>query len=454
MKNLLCALSGLAAAAAFAHTPTLDDTTAVVRVVVNSVEHLEQLEALGAEPLACRVGLGEQYFAADTAVAESLAKAGAVIVERDLKSVIDASNEAVRGGGFFDNYQDWDAINDQLDAYALNSRVEIVTIGDTIEGRTVRGIKISGDTPGLRPAVLVNGAQHAREWISPASCMYLAERLVSDYGSDPQITEILDRVDFYIVPVTNADGYAYSFTPGNRLWRKNRRHNGGTSYGVDPNRNWAEGWGLSSGSSGSSGSSTYRGPAPFSEPCTANLRDFIISVPEIRAHVDVHNFAQLVLGAWAYTNSPAPDGNTLLPLGDALSDAIQGVHGTNFDARTGEGGIGFASGAMPDWTFGELGVMAWTFELRDTGQFGFQLPASQLVPAAEECVAGVLRLADQIAHCPNDLNLDGDVDATDLAIFLTRWDNARGLADTDVDGAVGAGDLAGMLAAWGSSCQL
>jgi len=458
MKKSLCALSGLAlAAAAAAHTTSVPEGTAVVRIDVQSHEHLAQLEAAGANPLACRVGLGEQYFAADALTAETLEKAGAVIVERDLQSVFDAQQEHVRGGGFFSNYQPFDVIDAKLDEFALDERVDIVTIGDTLEGRTVRGVRIRGANAGpstLRPAILVNGAQHAREWITPAACMHLADRLISDYGSDPQVTTVLDNVDFYIVPVVNADGYAYSFTPGNRLWRKNRRPNGGGSFGVDPNRNWAEGWGMSSGSSGSSFSQTYRGPAPFSEPCTANLRDFIVATPAIRGHIDVHNFAQLVLGAWAYTNTPAPREETLLPMGEIQSDAIEATNGTTFDARTGDGGIGFASGCMPDWTFGELGVMSWTYELRDQGQFGFQLPASQLVPASEESTAGILRFAEQIARCPSDLNLDGVVNSTDLAIILSRWSSARGLADADVDGTVGSGDLAAMLAAWGSVCPL
>lgn len=453
MKSLLTALSGLVAAAALAHTPTVDETTAVVRVNVASYEHLEQLEAMGAEPLACRVGPGVQHFVADTLVAESLEKLGGVIVEHDVQAALERVHAGVRGGGFFDDYQPWDAINAKLDELALSPLAEIVIVGDTLEGRTVRGLKISTGG-GAKPAVMVNGAQHAREWISPASCMFFADKLINDYGTDAQITNVLNAVDFYVVPVTNADGYVYSWTPGNRFWRKNRRSNGGGSFGVDPNRNWSEGWGLSSGSSGSSSSSIYRGPAPFSEPCTANLRDFILSVPEIRAHVDVHNFAQLVLGAWAYTNTSAPEAQTLIPLGQAQSDAMEGVHGTSFDARTGSGGIGLASGVAPDWSFGELGVMAWTYELRDTGQFGFQLPASQLVPAAEECVAGLLRLAEQMAFCPTDLNLDGVVDAGDLAIFLSRWDSDRGLGDTDLDGVIGSGDLASMLAAWGTTCPL
>ena len=446
-----------AAGVAFGHgpPPMVADDVSLLRVQVGSLEELAALEEAGAEPWACRPGVGVQLMSAPRGLADRLEADGATVVARDLAEMLDASLAAERGGGFFDNYQTFGTIDARLDELAMNPRVELFEVGLTLEGRMVRGIRITAPgAAGPKPGVLVNGAQHAREWISPASVMWLAEALIDGYGVDADVTSALDGVDFYLVPVVNADGYAYSWTPGNRQWRKNRRPNPGGSFGVDPNRNWAEGWGLSSGSSGSQSSSTYRGPTPFSEPCTANLRDFIISRPEIRAHVDVHNFAQLVLGAWAYTNTPAPEPETLLPLGEAISDAIVAENGVFYDFRTGAGGIGLASGAMPDWTFGELGVMSWTFELRDTGNFGFLLPASQIVPTSEESAAGILRLANQIAQCPSDLNVDGVVDAGDLAIILTRWGSQRGLADTDLSGVVDAGDLASMLAAWGSSCGL
>jgi len=436
-----------------------DDRTSLVRVEVRSMEHLAELEAAGATPWACRPGTGLQLMSADAAVAEALVARGAAMVEADLEAAYEAMGPQVgaasggaRGGGFFDAYQTFETIDDELDALASSPLAEIVVVGETLEGRTVRGVRLGAAGPGA-PAVLVNGAQHAREWISPAACMYLADRLVSTYGSDPDVTAVLDRVDVIVIPVVNADGYVYSFTPGNRFWRKNRRDNGGGFEGVDPNRNWAEAWG-GSGSSSFPGSEIYRGPAPFSEPCTANLRDFIIANPEIRGHLDVHSFAQLVLGAWAHTNDPAPRPETLLPLGEAINTAIVGTNGADFDFRTGAGGIGFAAGSMPDWTFGELGVMSWTFELRDQGQFGFALPADQIIPASEECYNGIMRLAQQIALCPSDLNLDGVVDSADLGLLLARWNTDRGLADADVSGVVDSGDLGAILAAWGSACPL
>ena len=41
---------------------------------------------------------------------------------------------------------------------------------------------------------------HAREWVSPAFCLYAIDQLVEDQA-------LLDLYDFYIIPVANPDGY-------------------------------------------------------------------------------------------------------------------------------------------------------------------------------------------------------------------------------------------------------
>lgn len=42
---------------------------------------------------------------------------------------------------------------------------------------------------------------------------------VNSYGTDPQFTNFLDNMDFYVLPVMNVDGYAYSWTTVSRLWK-------------------------------------------------------------------------------------------------------------------------------------------------------------------------------------------------------------------------------------------
>lgn len=52
-----------------------------------------------------------------------------------------------------------------------------------------------------------------REWISPAVVIYIAIELINGYNNgDPEIKPLVEKFDFYIVPVANPDGYEYTHT--------------------------------------------------------------------------------------------------------------------------------------------------------------------------------------------------------------------------------------------------
>ena len=106
----------------------------------------------------------------------------------------------------------------------------------------------------------------------------LAHHVVDGYRTDPMITDLVDTTELWFVPVANPDGYDFTFTPGNRLWRKNLRDNDGdgritANDGVDLNRNYPTKWGYDDeGSSPDGGSQAYRGSGPASEPETQAAR--------------------------------------------------------------------------------------------------------------------------------------------------------------------------------------
>ena len=89
-----------------------------------------------------------------------------------------------------------------------------------------------------------------------------------------EVTKLVNTTELWFVCVNNPDGYEYTFTEGNRLWRKNLADNNDDGQitigdGVDPNRNFSSNWGRDDdGSSPDPESETYRGPSPASEPET------------------------------------------------------------------------------------------------------------------------------------------------------------------------------------------
>ena len=76
----------------------------------------------------------------------------------------------------------------------------------------------------------------------------LLDHVLTGYGTDPEITRLVNTNELWFIPVANPDGYDFTFTPGRRLWRKNLRDNNGDGRvtgadGVDLNRNYPTRWG-------------------------------------------------------------------------------------------------------------------------------------------------------------------------------------------------------------------
>src|SRR5690606_8383882 len=93
------------------------------------------------------------------------------------------------------------------------SLVQKVTFGRSYQGRTLIAARIGANSNSRKPVVWIQGGIHAREWISPATVTYFAQQLVNKYNAnDPDIRDLLNYFDFYIVPVLNVDGYEYTHT--------------------------------------------------------------------------------------------------------------------------------------------------------------------------------------------------------------------------------------------------
>jgi len=297
---------------------------------------------------------------------------------------------------FTESYFRYDDLIAQYESWRA-SYPDIITrtaIGTTWNGRTVWCYRFFSNPAGdrlPRHSFLMTCGIHAREWISPAVGMYIMDKLIlSSFTRTGFAATVPLGTAFYIVPSLNPDGYEHSWT-NNRMWRKNRRNNG-SSFGVDLNRNFSKGWGLNSGSSGSPSSDTYRGPSAFSEPETAGLRDYLNTVPPIRAHIDFHSYGQKILSPWGYTTTTPPGHIWLMATGNLMKSAIFNVHGENYDMGPTSTTLYMVSGKGPDYTYDRWDAAAYTIELRDTGEFGFLLPESQIEATQEEAWAGVQAL--------------------------------------------------------------
>ncbi len=251
--------------------------------------------------------------------------------------------------------------------------VKVSSIGKSYQGRDIWIVKVSdqvGDDED-EPEVLIDALHHAREHLTTEQALATLRWLTRDYGSNAQITDLVDSREIWILVALNPDGMQYDLTGDPfRAWRKNRQPNAGPSVGTDLNRNYAYRWGCCNGSSGNPKSITYRGRRPFSAPETQALRDFVAGrvvhgVQQIRTHVTLHTNGELILWPYGYTKKDVPpdmtglDHQTFVALGRAMAR-------TNGYKAEQSSDLYITDGDQIDWLYAKYRIFTYTFELFPT----------------------------------------------------------------------------------------
>jgi len=318
----------------------------------------------------------------------------------DLQVAIDEQTDRSRAEQFdlssfsYNVYHTFDEVDAWIDnmVAAYSDIASAFTVGTSYEGQTFRGVKFSRGSN--NPAFYINCGFHAREWIGPSACLYAAKYLAEAQPGSDEYT-MLQSIDFYLVPLSNPDGYKYTWT-GDRMWRKTRSDNNKRCLGVDPNRNWDVNW-SGEGASSNPCNDAYYGPSVFSEIEVTSQRDMVMSIPNVQGYIDVHAYSQLWMYPWGYTALPPADKTLLDQIGVESVAAIKAVHGETYQQGQISRVIYQASGSSADWMY-QAGIKcAWAAELRDTGRYGFTLPERFIQPTSEETWAGIKVIASYIA---------------------------------------------------------
>ncbi|EPY78914.1 plastin-2 isoform 16 [Camelus ferus] len=117
--------------------------------------------------------------------------------------------------------------------------IEKIHIGSSYEKYPLYVLKVSRKEQRTKNAMWIDCGIHAREWISPAFCLWFIGYVTQFYEKEKVYTNLLRHMDFYVMPVVNVDGYDYTWKK-NRMWRKNRSfHENNSCIGTDLNRNFA-----------------------------------------------------------------------------------------------------------------------------------------------------------------------------------------------------------------------
>jgi carboxypeptidase T len=353
-----------------------------------------QLQARGFDLVETRIGK-DLLVVGDAEVQQRLTRLGyTVTVQERLASPRQA---ALIWGG----YKTADDYLAYLDSVAASNPTLATTydVGDSwlktqgaTQGNDIKVICLTKKQPGdcqltptsTKPRFFLMGTVHARE-LSPTE---LADRwiteLVTKYGTDADITALMDSMELWVLPLANPDGreIAEQNTTSPYLQRKNANGTagGGTcanpptvsnQAGVDINRNHSFGWG-GVGTSTAPCAQTYRGTSAASEPETQALENLMVNlfadnrgpastdaapVTTPGMMMTLHSHGNLVLFPWGDTSTASPNDAGLRSMGFRLN---------YFNGYTaGQPGqvLYNVSGATDDWAYGTLGVASSTVEI-------------------------------------------------------------------------------------------
>jgi hypothetical protein len=120
----------------------------------------------------------------------------------------------------FDRYYTYDQVGEALRALhaAYPDLTAIDVVGKSEEGREIWAMTVNNPKTGPalgKPGVYVDGNIHGNEIQAGEVCLGVLNRLLTGYGRNEQITKLVDRNAFYVIPTVNVDGRYHFFNDPN-----------------------------------------------------------------------------------------------------------------------------------------------------------------------------------------------------------------------------------------------
>jgi hypothetical protein len=292
-------------------------------------------------------------------------------------------------GGFYTPVE----INRQLDSMQL-LYPDLITLKSnigtfqSIEGRPMYWVEITNlqDSANHKPQVLFTALHHAMEPMGMQQLIFFMDYLLENYGTNPEITYLVNNLEIYFVPVVNPDGYEYNYSTnptGGGTWRKNRRNNGLTT-GVDLNRNYGVAFGYDEvGSSSLGWHPWYRGDSAFSEPETQAIKYFQ-EHHSFQSAINWHAYGNYLIYPWNYSGSYTADSVTYEAFSKQMAYESNYVYGTCYET------YGYQSnGDADDWAYQATStknsILSLTAE-SGTSSDGFWPSQSRIIQLCKEAL--------------------------------------------------------------------
>ena len=287
------------------------------------------------------------------------AQPGVPFIYRDQQSTARAT--AGKNGPPALGLKDDEAVAEELTELARQfpDRARLFTVGKSVEGRTIFGLRVAGrldDTD--RPAILLFGAHHGLEALTPEMVLDAARVLLND-SRDLRIPHWLATLTIILVPIVNVDGVHAFWHLSDQIGRKNRRELPDASdyeRGVDLERNYPFKWGYANDVPTSF---FYRGPSAGSEP-EAQAMMALAAAERFVAAISYHASALKIVVPYSIGGVDNPEPSEAWSVANGMIEQL--THRFGKRRYTAVKNLYPVDGTAQDWYYNAFGTVAFILE--------------------------------------------------------------------------------------------
>jgi len=367
------------------------DNEMQVRVFYNNNMELQQLIKLNAE--------GDIYPNGEALLYLVPSEFG-VLKSTDLKYQIENDDLKTYAENFWtskDNtreaYHTYAEIIDLADSLvsAFPEICEKHLFGTSVQGRELGALKISDNVTldENEAEVFFDSGIHGDEIGGPENMIRFARDLCRDYGTDPEITDLIDNREIWLFYMVNPDGRVSD----------DRTNANGVDLNRDSGYMW-DGWGSSTGE--------------YSQPESKALRDCHYN-RQFVVHTTYHSGTEYISCPWSYRSSQCTDLDHILQLaGEYASSSGYAI----MEYGQGNSGMYAINGSTKDTNYGMMGAISWSMEI----SYDKDPPASQIMMFYNYNKPAMLSMIEHAGYGLEGIVTDANTgDPVTAAVFIEDY---------------------------------
>ena len=242
-------------------------------------------------------------------------------------------------------------------------------IGESVLERDIEALRIGTG----EKKIFINGAHHGKEWLTSILILEQIEYILKAYENNENvegkdIRKLLEYGSICFVPMINPDGVEIARKTIPNPFKVNACQVKSNSRGVDLNKNYPAKWEYAN-QARSPGPRGYKGEAPFSEPETKAVEEYV-KANAFESVLCYHSAGNLVYWYYDQTDNLERDYSLAKELGAITGYKVEGP----YDAvkyHASEGDVPGSMAGMKDWFVQDYNKPGFTVEIGSPSSSGF-----------------------------------------------------------------------------------